>query len=171
MPWPTSAAVTNEADQYHRGDDTGIHQMRRGTKHAAAHALHTIATANDDRARTMHTVAAATARKPGADTPPKTAPAKSPTNASSTPASRPLGASTAAAVAAARDTGSNCERGEQLQATEPETVLCYRSRRGLGSSTRNTFTGRPRIGIARTAPVSCQDNDCDPSLSAQPPLR
>jgi len=55
-------AVTNEADQHHRGDDTGIHQMRRGTKHAAAHALHTIATANDDRARTMHTVAARTDR-------------------------------------------------------------------------------------------------------------
>jgi conjugative relaxase-like TrwC/TraI family protein len=55
-------AVTNEADQHHRGDDTGIHQMHRGTKHAAAHALHIILTANDDRARTMHTVAARTDR-------------------------------------------------------------------------------------------------------------
>ena len=56
-------AVTNEADQHHHGADTGIHQMRRGTKHAAAHALHTILTANDDRARTMHTVAARTDRE------------------------------------------------------------------------------------------------------------
>ena len=37
--------------------------MRRGTKHAAAHALHTILTANDDRAATMHTVAARTDRE------------------------------------------------------------------------------------------------------------
>jgi hypothetical protein len=29
---------------------TGVHQMWRGTKHAVAHALHTIVTANDDRA-------------------------------------------------------------------------------------------------------------------------
>jgi hypothetical protein len=36
--------------------------MRRGTKHAAAHALHTILTANDDRPRTMHAVAARTDR-------------------------------------------------------------------------------------------------------------
>jgi hypothetical protein len=57
------AAVTNEADQHHHGDDTGVHQMRRGTKHAAAHALHVILTANDDRARTMHTVAARTDRE------------------------------------------------------------------------------------------------------------
>jgi conjugative relaxase-like TrwC/TraI family protein len=56
-------SVTNEAHQHHHGADTGIHQMRRGTKHAAAHALHTILTANDDRARTMHTVAARTDRK------------------------------------------------------------------------------------------------------------
>jgi conjugative relaxase-like TrwC/TraI family protein len=55
-------AVTNEADQHHHGADTGLHQMHRGTKHAAAHALHTIATANDDRAATMHTVAARTDR-------------------------------------------------------------------------------------------------------------
>jgi conjugative relaxase-like TrwC/TraI family protein len=53
-------AVTNEAHQHHHGDGTGTHQMRRGTNHAAAHALHTILTANDDRARTMHTVAART---------------------------------------------------------------------------------------------------------------
>ena len=56
-------AVTNEADQHHRGADTGIHKMRRGTKHAAAHALHAIVTANDDRALTMHTVAARTDRE------------------------------------------------------------------------------------------------------------
>jgi ATP-dependent exoDNAse (exonuclease V) alpha subunit len=54
-------AVTNEADQHHHGDDTGIHQMRRGTKHAAAHYFRMIL-ANDDRARTMHTVAARTDR-------------------------------------------------------------------------------------------------------------
>ncbi|MGO8941532.1 MAG: MobF family relaxase [Mycobacterium sp.] len=55
-------AVTNEAHKHHRGADTGIHQMHRGTKHTAAHALHTIVTANDDRALTMHTIAARTAR-------------------------------------------------------------------------------------------------------------
>ena len=55
-------AVTNETDQHHHGDDTGIHQMHRGTKSAAAHAMHTILTANDERARTMHTVAARTDR-------------------------------------------------------------------------------------------------------------
>jgi conjugative relaxase-like TrwC/TraI family protein len=42
-------ADTNEANQVE-----GVHQMRRGTKHEAATALHTIATANDDRPRTMH---------------------------------------------------------------------------------------------------------------------
>ncbi len=36
--------------------------MRRGTKHAAARALHTILTANGDCARAMHTVAARTDR-------------------------------------------------------------------------------------------------------------
>ena len=56
-------AVTNEAHQHQPGVDTGIHQLRRGTKHAAAHALHTIVTANDDRATTMHTVAAHTDRE------------------------------------------------------------------------------------------------------------
>src|SRR5258708_2884449 len=50
-------AVTNEA-HHHHGVETGIHQMRRGTKRAAAHALHTIVTANDDPAATMHRVAA-----------------------------------------------------------------------------------------------------------------
>jgi len=55
-------AITNEADA-HRGADLGIHQMHRGTKHAAAHALDTILTGNDDRARTMHTIAARTDRK------------------------------------------------------------------------------------------------------------
>jgi AAA domain len=56
-------SVTNEAHQHQHGADTGIHQMRRGTKHAAAHALHVILTANDDRASTMHTVAARTDRE------------------------------------------------------------------------------------------------------------
>jgi conjugative relaxase-like TrwC/TraI family protein len=56
-------AVTNEAHQQHPGADAGIHRMHRGTKHAAAHALHMIVTANDDRARTMHTVAARTDRE------------------------------------------------------------------------------------------------------------
>ncbi len=56
-------AVTNEAHHHHRGADTGLHQMHRGTKHAAARALHMILTANDDRARTMHTVAARTDRE------------------------------------------------------------------------------------------------------------
>ena len=55
-------AVTNEADQHRYARDEGIHQMCRGTTHAAAHALHTIVTANDDRPRTMHTVAARTDR-------------------------------------------------------------------------------------------------------------
>ncbi len=55
-------AVTNEAHQHQHGADAGIHQTHRGTKHAAAHALHTILTANDDRARTMHAVAARTDR-------------------------------------------------------------------------------------------------------------
>jgi AAA domain/TrwC relaxase len=56
-------AVTNEAHQHHHGADTGIHQTHRGTKHAAAQAFHTILTANDDRAATMHTVAARTDRE------------------------------------------------------------------------------------------------------------
>jgi hypothetical protein len=55
-------AVTNEAHQHHHDADEGIHQIHRGTKHATAHALRTILTANDDRARTMHTVAARTDR-------------------------------------------------------------------------------------------------------------
>jgi hypothetical protein len=55
-------AVTNEAHQHQPGADTGIHQIRRGTTHAAAHALHMVLTANDDRAHTMHTVAARTDR-------------------------------------------------------------------------------------------------------------
>lgn len=41
-------AVTNEADHAE-----GAQQMRRGTKHDAAAALHTIATSNYDRPRTM----------------------------------------------------------------------------------------------------------------------
>jgi hypothetical protein len=54
-------AVTNEAHQH--DTETGIHQMHRGTKQAAAHVLHTILTVNDDRTRTMHHVAARTDRK------------------------------------------------------------------------------------------------------------
>ncbi|HTY33833.1 hypothetical protein [Mycobacterium sp.] len=54
-------AVTNEAHQHHE-TDTGIHQMHRGTKYAAAQHFRMIV-ANDDRARTMHTFAARTHRK------------------------------------------------------------------------------------------------------------
>ena len=54
-------AVTNEAHQHHEAD-TGIHQMHRGTKYAAAQHFRMIV-ANDDRVRTMHTVAARTDRK------------------------------------------------------------------------------------------------------------
>jgi hypothetical protein len=56
-------SVVDEADQHHRAADAGIHQMHRGTKYAAAHVAHAILTANDNRARTMHTVAALTDRK------------------------------------------------------------------------------------------------------------
>lgn len=52
-------AVSNEADHHRRGAHTGIHQMHRGTTHAAAQGLQMIV-ANDDRAATMHTVAART---------------------------------------------------------------------------------------------------------------
>ncbi len=55
-------AITSEA-HHHSAAETGIHQMRRGTKHTAAHALHTILTTNDDRARTMHAAAARTNRE------------------------------------------------------------------------------------------------------------
>ncbi|WP_240274726.1 MobF family relaxase [Mycobacterium ulcerans] len=55
-------AATNEAQQHHNGPDAGIHQLHRGTKHAAAHHFRMIL-ANDDRARTMHTVAASTDRE------------------------------------------------------------------------------------------------------------
>ncbi|WP_325425697.1 ATP-dependent DNA helicase [Mycobacterium sp.] len=54
-------AVTNQAHQHHEAD-TGIHQMHRGTKYAAAQHFRMIV-ANDDRVRTMHTVAARTDRK------------------------------------------------------------------------------------------------------------
>jgi conjugative relaxase-like TrwC/TraI family protein len=54
-------AVTNEAHQHHRGADTAIHQMYRGSKQAAAHYFRMIL-GHDDRARTMHTVAARTDR-------------------------------------------------------------------------------------------------------------
>jgi conjugative relaxase-like TrwC/TraI family protein len=54
-------AVTNEA-QHHNSRDADIHQRHRGTKHAAAQYFRTILT-NDDRARTMHTVAARTDRE------------------------------------------------------------------------------------------------------------
>src|SRR6202008_4340278 len=72
---------------------------------------------------TATTNAAPTAHRPGADTMPKPAPAKPPTNASPSPASRLLSASGAAAAAEARDTGSNYERGEQLKAAEPRSLL------------------------------------------------
>jgi hypothetical protein len=55
--------VTNEADDHRRAPAEGTLQLQRGTVRAAAHALHTILTANDDRARTMHTVAARSDRK------------------------------------------------------------------------------------------------------------
>lgn len=55
-------AATSETD-VHRAADLGIHHMHHGTKQAAARALHTILTANDDRARTMHNVAARTDRE------------------------------------------------------------------------------------------------------------
>jgi conjugative relaxase-like TrwC/TraI family protein len=53
-------AVTNEAHQHDTA--TGIHQTRRGAKHAAAHYFRMIL-ANDDRDRTMHTAAARTDRE------------------------------------------------------------------------------------------------------------
>lgn len=55
-------SVTNEA-HVHQGEgseSTGIHQIHRGTKGAAVHALHHIVSANADRARTMHALAART---------------------------------------------------------------------------------------------------------------
>ena len=55
-------AVTNEAHQHHDSVDAAIHQMRRGTRHSAAHQFRVIL-ANDDRARTVHTIAACTDRK------------------------------------------------------------------------------------------------------------
>jgi conjugative relaxase-like TrwC/TraI family protein len=54
-------AVTNEAHQQH-GPTPVEQEMRRGTKHQAAAALHTICTTNDDRAQTMHAVAEQTDR-------------------------------------------------------------------------------------------------------------
>jgi hypothetical protein len=50
-------AAISEADQHNLDADSGIHQPRRGTKYAAAQALHTILTNNHDRARTMHATA------------------------------------------------------------------------------------------------------------------
>jgi hypothetical protein len=55
-------SVTNEVHQHH-GAGTGIYQIHRATKHAAAHALQMILTANDNRAATMHTIAARTDRE------------------------------------------------------------------------------------------------------------
>ena len=55
-------AVTNEAAHHHQVADTGIHQLHRGTTRAAARALHTLVTVNDDRARTLHSVAERTDR-------------------------------------------------------------------------------------------------------------
>jgi hypothetical protein len=53
-------AASNEAHEHH-GDLAGIHQVHRGSKCAAAHYFRLIV-ANDERARTMHTVAARTDR-------------------------------------------------------------------------------------------------------------
>jgi len=55
-------SATNEADHHHDAD-TPRHRMHRGTARAAAYALHTILTDNDDRARTMHNVAARSDRE------------------------------------------------------------------------------------------------------------
>jgi hypothetical protein len=54
-------ALTNEAHQHHHGADVALHHMRRGTKHAAAHYFRMIL-AKDDRARTMHMIAARSER-------------------------------------------------------------------------------------------------------------
>jgi hypothetical protein len=56
-------AVINEADHRRHDAEAGIHQMRRGRKHTAAHALHAILTVNDDRPRIVHAVAARTDRQ------------------------------------------------------------------------------------------------------------
>ena len=53
-------AAGNEA-QAHHDHLTRVHQMHRGTKHAAAHYFRMIL-ANDERARTMHAVAVRTDR-------------------------------------------------------------------------------------------------------------
>jgi conjugative relaxase-like TrwC/TraI family protein len=55
--------VSGEADHEHSAPVVGadVHVLRRGTKYAAAHYFRTILS-NDDRARTMHTVAARTDR-------------------------------------------------------------------------------------------------------------
>lgn len=55
-------AVTNEAHDHQHNPETGIHQLQRGTKYAAAQALHTLVTTNDDRPHTMHATAEATDR-------------------------------------------------------------------------------------------------------------
>jgi hypothetical protein len=44
------------------GTDTKVHHVHRGTKQAAGHANCVILSANDDRARATHTVAALTDR-------------------------------------------------------------------------------------------------------------
>jgi hypothetical protein len=54
-------AASNEAAQHHSAD-TGLHQMRSGTKHAAAHYLQTVL-ANDDRPCTMYNTASRTDRE------------------------------------------------------------------------------------------------------------
>lgn len=59
-------SAPNEAtDQHHQHQHepaSGLQEVRRGTKHQAAAALHTILTANDDRAQTLHAVAEKTTR-------------------------------------------------------------------------------------------------------------
>jgi hypothetical protein len=116
-----------------------IRESHRGTKQTAAHLLHTVLTAGDDRVATLHTVAAPTASyrppawrsswtattntapMPGNSTPPKPAPAKPPTNASP-PHSR-LPNATAAAI---RSMDSNYERAQRLlEQQNPKTFLGY----------------------------------------------
>jgi hypothetical protein len=100
--------ATEEAHQQRHGHDDGIHQTYRGTKEAAAHYVRMIL-AHDDRAHTMHTVAArtdytllptvvagllerndrrrVTLFRAGVNTPPRPVHAKLPTNASPPPTS------------------------------------------------------------------------------------
>jgi hypothetical protein len=147
-------AVTNEADQRHHSADTNIHQMHRGTKHAAAHALHMILTANDDRARIMHAVGARTdrdllptivaalfgAQRP-TPRPPRTGLAPThrpnPRSRSRPPTLHrhpPAGYSAPAEPWPRQRPGIRdriMNAGNNLKQRNPETFLCYRSCRSL----------------------------------------